>query len=337
MLNRKLEELINFVEEILQERQIKISINIEVEGGYKINESNFDENHFYNKINQAIKSFNINARIKPEFWKNQWEYESDFQVGKVNNVLQDYDKLLDNLNKIFAPQTPIFEPILYDWQQTEVGKSVHIPNSVQINLSLWKENQNLLVDKNFAYFLQNLLIENSINNLIFFIPNQAALDRIFVKDEYDLKEELSSPNNISGGNQGSVACYLELDKKNKPNTIDGVFNEDKNNWYERARIEFRLASSSLNYNIYLHTFFVMIIALEAVLKYQKNSQTKAIENSYEIPRAFAGDDLESVKSRYEKGNFFEEKIDSFKKYLNEEQFFFLDKNFELVKNSLDNL
>ena len=139
--------------------------------------------------------------------------------------------------------------VLYDWQKTEVKKSVHIPNSVQINLSLWKENQNLLVDKNFAYFLQNLLIENSINNLIFFIPNQTALDRIFVKDEYDLKEELSSPNNISGGNQGSVACYLELDKKNKPNTIDGVFNEDKNNWYERARIEFRLASSSLNYNL----------------------------------------------------------------------------------------
>ena len=84
---------------------------------------------------------------------------------------------------------------------------------------------------------------------------------------------------------------MELDKKNKPNTIEGVFNKDKNNWYKRARIEFRLASSSHDYNIYLHTFFVMIVALEAVLKYQKNNQTKAIENYYQIPRDFASDDL----------------------------------------------
>jgi hypothetical protein len=84
-------------------------------------------------------------------------------------------------------------------------------------------------------------IKKSIVILIFFIPNQAALDRIFVKDEYDLCEELSSPNNISGGNQGSIACYLELDKKNKPNTVDGFFNDEKNNWHEIARIEFRLA------------------------------------------------------------------------------------------------
>ena len=232
--------------------------------------------------------------------------------------MQDYDKLLNNLNKIFAPQTPIFQPILYDWQKTNTEKSVHIPNSVKINLSLWREDKNLLVDKNFAYFLQNLLIENSINNLIFFIPNQAALDRIFVKDEYDLCEELSSPNNISGGNQGSIAYYLELDKKNKPNIVDGFFNDEKNNWHERPRIEFRLASSSPNYNIYLHTFFVMIIALEAVLKYQQNNQTTAISNSYNIPRIFADDALDSLESRYEKGNFFEEKLNFFKENLNEE-------------------
>jgi len=42
------------------------------------NENNFDENHFYNKINQALKNLTISARIKPEFWANQWEYESDF-------------------------------------------------------------------------------------------------------------------------------------------------------------------------------------------------------------------------------------------------------------------
>ena len=335
-LNSKLKELINWIEDVLKEQQLRISINIEAEGGYKINENNFDENHFYNKINQEIKNLNISARIKPEFWSNQWEYESDFQVSNVNNVLQDYDKLLNNLNKIFAPQTPIFEPILYDWQKTNAGKSVHIPNSVQLNLSLWKNNKNLLVDKNFAYFLQNLLIENSIDNLIFFIPNQAALDRIFVKDEYDLCEELSSPNNISGGNQGSIACYLELDKKNKPNTVDGFFNDEKNNWQERARIEFRLASSSPNYNIYLHTFFVMIIALEATLRYKENNKTIPINNSYNIPRIFSDDALDSIESRYEKENFFKEKIDFFKKNLSEEQFLFLAKSFELAKNSLDN-
>ncbi len=336
MLNSELKEIINLVEEILKQRQLKISINIEAEGGYKINESNFDENNFYNKINQTIKSLNIKARIKPEFWKNQWEYESDFQVSNVNNVLQDYDKFLDNLNKIFAPQIPIFEPILYDWQKTEEGKSVHVPNSVQLNLSVWKENKNLLTDKNFAYFLQNLLIENSIKNLIFFIPNQAALDRIFVKDEYDLKEELSSPNNISGGNQGSIACYLELNKKNKPNTIDGFFNDDKSNWHERARIEFRLASATYDYDIYLHVFFVMIITLEAILKYQENNKILPNNNSYSIPRIFADDDLDSIKSRYENVDFFKEKINFFQKEINQQQFLLLNKVFLKVQNFLKN-
>ncbi len=111
---------------------------------------------------------------------------------------------------------------------------------------------------------------------------------------------------------------MELDKKNKPNIVDGFFNDEKNNWHERPRIEFRLASSSPNYNIYLHTFFVMIIALEAVLKYQQNNQTTAISNSYNIPRIFADDALDSVESRYEKGNFFEEKLNFFKENLNEE-------------------
>jgi len=334
MFNSKLKESNNWIEKTLKERQLKISINIEAEGGYRINESNFDENNFYNQTNQRIRNLNINARIKPEFWANQWEYESDFQISNVNKVLQDYDKFLDNLNEIFEPQTPIFEPILFDWQKTKEGKSVHIPNSVQLNLSLWKDNKNFLVDKDFACLLQNLLIENSINNLIFFIPNQAALDRIFLRNEYDLWEELSSPNDISGGNQGSIGCYLELNKKNQPNTKEGFFNEYKNNWHERARIEFRLASSSLNYNIYLHTFFVMIITFEAILTYQETSKNIPNNNSYNIPRVFADDGVDSLKLRFLKGNFFEEKLNFFKKYLNEEKLLFIDKNFQSIKASI---
>jgi hypothetical protein len=80
----------------------------------------------------------------------------------------------------------------------------------------------------------------------------------------------------------------------------------------------------------------MIIALEATLRYKENNKTIPINNSYNIPRIFYDDALDSIESRYENEIFFKEKIDFFKINLSEEQFLFLAKSFELIKNSLDN-
>ena len=53
-----------------------------------------------------------------------------------------------------------------------------------------KKGVNLLADKNFAYLLQNTLITNSIDNLLFFIPDQLSLDRLLVQNNFALTNEL---------------------------------------------------------------------------------------------------------------------------------------------------
>ena len=118
-----------------------------------------------------------------------------------------------------------------------------MPNAIQLNISLWKEGLNMLANKNFAFFLQNSLIKNSINNLIFFVPNQESLDRLFLKEDYGLQEKLMSPHDISGGNKGSIACYLEKNKKDLPNNLDINFDnlsykvlDHQYDWQKNSRI-----------------------------------------------------------------------------------------------------
>ncbi len=73
------------IDDILAKEDIKSSINIELEGVYldnkDLSKNDFDKNNFYEKANSNLKKLEIKGKLKPEFWKNQWEYESDFQIG----------------------------------------------------------------------------------------------------------------------------------------------------------------------------------------------------------------------------------------------------------------
>ncbi len=316
--NSKLLNVIVLIENYLELENIKPSINIELEGVYLDNE-NLSQNEFYQKANLQLKNLGIKAKLKPEFWHNQWEYESDFQIGNTAQTIDGYKKFLENIDAIFAPQIPKLQPINYDWQKVK-DLTIHIPNSTQINISLWNQGLNMLANKNYAFFLQNLLIENSINNLIFFIPNQENLDRLFLKEKYSLQDKLMSPNDISGGNQGSIACYLEKNKKNLPNDFD-ISADDLNyqilnrehKWQKNARIEFRLASASFEYNLELHILFVMLIVLESVISYQENQNYQATQNSYPIPEKFYHQEEDNVVMRYKNDSFFKNKIALFSK------------------------
>jgi len=340
--NPKLMKCILLIDNILEEKGIKSSINIELEGTYLDND-NLQKNNFYQKANNELKKLGIKGKLKPEFWKNQWEYESNFQIGNTIQTINGYQKFYHNTNKIFFPQIPNIQPISYNWQELD-GKLIHVPNAIQINISLWKKGFNMLSDKNFAFFLQNTLIRDSVNNLIFFIPNQKSLDRLFLKEDYDLKEKLMSPHEISGGTKGSIACYLEKDKKDLPNNLklncDNLhykIADHKYDWQKNARIEFRLASADLEYNLQLHIVFIMLAMLESLILYDEGKEYNQIKATYKVPRKFYDSELDNIITRYEDGLFLDKKTHLFSKKLQEKSFSQLIKILNQVKSELRNL
>jgi hypothetical protein len=330
------------VQNCLELKSTRPSINIELEGVYFDNQ-HLPKDEFYNKTNLQLHNFGIKAKLKPEFWNNQWEYESNLQIGNVNQTIDSYQKFLKNINQIFSPQIPKIEPISYNWQKLE-DRVIHIPNSIQINISLWKEGFNILANKNYAIFLQNLLIKNSIQNLIFFIPDQKSLDRLFLKEKYSLQDKLISPCDISGGRKGSIACYLEKNKKNLPNVLNIDFDNldykiagHQYTWQKNARIEFRLASASLDYNLELHILFVMIIALESLMLYKEDKNYEEAKNCYRPPAKFYHHRDDNIISRYKNGSFFKKKIAFFLKNEPKEELSKLAEQLRSIEIKMDNL
>lgn len=316
--NSRLLDSIILIENILEEKNIKTSINIELEGVY-LDDNNLQKDDFYQKVNSNLKKFEIKAKLKPEFWEKQWEYESDFQIGNTIQTIQNYQKFCKNINQIFYPQIPKIKPVNYKWCQLK-DKVIHLPNAVQINISLWKEGFNMLANKNFAFFLQNLLIKHSIDNLIFFLPNQESLDRLFLKEKYNLQDKLMSPSEISGGTKGSIAYYFEKNKKGLPNNLNLNFDDlnykisdQQSDFQKNSRIEFRLASASLEYNLQLHILFVMLVMLESIILYEEDIKYNRLRNVYELPKKFYHDKFDNIVSRYEAGLFFDKKINLFLK------------------------
>jgi hypothetical protein len=84
-------------------------------------------------------------------------------------------------------------------------------------------------------------------------------------------------------------------------------------WQKNARIEFRLASASLEYNLELHIFFVMLIVLESLISYQENQNYQATKNSYPIPEKFYHQEEDNIVLRYKNNSFFKNKITLFSK------------------------
>lgn len=327
------------IENILEEKNIKSSINIELEGTY-LDNNNLQKNNFYQKANNELKKLEIKGKLKPEFWKNQWEYESDFQIGNTIQTINNYQKFYKNINQIFFPQIPNIQPISYKWQELG-GKLIHVPNAVQINISLWEKGFNMLSDKNFAFFLQNSLMRDSVNNLIFFVPNQKSLDRLFLKKDYDLKEKLMSPHEISGGTKGSIACYLEKNKKDLPNHLKLNYDnlhykiaDHKYDWQKNSRIEFRLASADLEYNLQLHIIFIMLVILGSLILYEKGNIYNQLKTTYNIPRKFYDSELDNIITRYEDGLFLDKKTHLFSKKLQEKRFLQLIKILNQIKNEM---
>lgn len=296
----------------LDQQGYQVNLGIEVEGGF-IPATKEKTAIIYEKLNHRLQNLNIDSNFIAEFWKNQWEYKSNFKIGNFNDTVGDYKIFLDNINNIFYPHQVFLEPVLKGWDVAKVAgdafgnnkKEIHVPNSIQVNFSIWRNGKNLFSEKNFAFHIQNMLLIEAKDNLAFFIPDQESLDRIFLVEEFDLHEELSSPTNVSGGHTGSIALYQELNKKGKDNGYrDG---NSKDYWHRNARIEFRLASSSRKYCLDSHLSFILLVIFEAILTLDNQQSTTRDQNIYKIARSFySGED--NILSRYQKSEFLLRKI-----------------------------
>ncbi len=295
---------------ILAQQGYQVNLGIEVEGGF-IPRTKEKTTQIYRKLNENLSKMNINSNFIPEFWKNQWEYQSNFTENNFERVVADYKLFLQNIDDIFYPHQVFLEPILKGWdvvkdsddKSSKNQKEVHVPNSIQVNFSIWRNGKNLFSDKNFAFFIQNMLIFEAQDNLAFFIPDQESLDRIFLAAEFNLHEELSSPTDISGGHTGSIALYQELNKKGKPNGDQ----DSVGYWHQHARIEFRLASSSKKYCLDDHLSFVLLVVFEAIMTFDNKQEVIQDRSSYQIPRFYSSGD-DSLLSKYHRSNFLTKKI-----------------------------
>ena len=163
---------------------------------------------------------------------------------------------------------------------TNDTRSVHIPNAVQLNVSVLDRNgNNLIAEEGFGEYLQHCFLRTSLACCLLYLPEEAAFERLALKTRYGLAQELCSPVDISGGHQGSIALYKKLGKHNQNMGEEPLLYDRHNNilsvqqnWQKTARIEHRLGAASIHYNPFINVLYGLINVLDTVLAYEKSPQ-----------------------------------------------------------------
>jgi hypothetical protein len=254
----------------------------------------FDKTHPTNKIdfsliNKQLKQLNIDADLVPEYWKNQWEYVSQFNGQSPLKEAQNLASAIEKLPLLFQQQgikQTLIKPVVWSGDQGKVAdkchhvfinghRIVHIPNAVQINVSvLDKEGNNLVAEAAFGEYLQRCFMETSLSCCLLYLPEEEAFDRLSLKTRYGLSQELCSPNDISGGHQGSIALYQKIGKHNQAMGVETLLYDHNNqdlvtehNWQKTARIEHRLGASSRKYDPFVNVVFALLNIIDALNVY----------------------------------------------------------------------
>ncbi len=264
----------------------------------------------YTHLNHELKTKGILAELKPEFWACQWEYASHF-CGQTPVTEADHLAwFMAHHTALFAPYGESkLMPVFWHGEKHRYQPGfqffapnvhpVHVPNSVQINVSCSDaEGENLFAYEDLAEQVQHGLLALSGEVAALFLPEPDAFLRLTLRTDFALDSELSSPTVLSGGHQGSVALYRTHGKHNQalgavPYAYDA---EDKAlvtdyQWQKGARIEHRLGASSPYYCPYLNALFVLSVLYDALCGELENPpQTPSLPNQLDtaIARFLAG-------------------------------------------------
>ncbi|MFT5164624.1 MAG: hypothetical protein ACI9FJ_003231 [Alteromonadaceae bacterium] len=281
-------------------------VHFELEGGYRRANPAIDIN--YPAINQALKQLNILGSLKPEYWPNQWEYVSDFVGQTPLKEATDFaaaSRVLPRLLKQQGAAEVFIRPVLWsaDEGRLQPGcvnifstdkRPVHIPNAVQINISAEKAGRNSIPHQGFGEILQQRLLDTSYECCLLYLPENEAFERLQLKDNYDLDAELSSPHELSGGHQGSIALYKEVGKHNQLLGVNPLIFDHQHqmiastvDWHSLSRVEHRLGASSDRYNPFVNVVFALANLFEAIIEFEADEVSQqAEEPKYDpqIPR-----------------------------------------------------
>ena len=248
-------------------------------------EKQLGETHFA-AINSALLNAGIEGKLVSEYWHNQWEYVSLFAGQSPLKEAHNLARVIQLLPELFAQQGfehTLIKPVVWSGDKgqlamgsknifTNMQRAVHIPNAIQVNVSvLDRQGNNLVAQDNFGEVLQRCFLNTSLANSLIYMPEPDAFERLALKDKYGLAQELCSPTDISGGHQGSVALYKERGKHNQPMGMEVLLYDQHNealvseqNWQKTARVEHRLGSASTDYNPYVNVAYALANVVDAL-------------------------------------------------------------------------
>lgn len=288
------QQAIVLLDSYIRSLSYKPVIHFELEGCYVFESEHNNACLNFSAVNKTLKSMNIDGELVAEYWKNQWEYVSMFNgqspLKEANNLSFVIHHLPDILARQNVVQT-LIKPVVWSGDRGQLGancenvfstenRAVHIPNAVQINVSLLNETQqNLVAETAFGDYLQHAFLHSSLNCCLLYLPEEEAFERLQLKSRYGLDKELCSPDDISGGHQGSIALYKKVGKHNQAMGAKTLVLDQYNQalvneyqWQETARVEHRLGASSIHYCPYVNVVFALLNIIDALENFQLKSQ-----------------------------------------------------------------
>lgn len=297
-MNKTAIKAIQILQTYIEHLGFKPLIHFELEGCFQKNVDSALQPVDYSLLNKQLKALNIDGQVIPEYWSNQWEYISLFNGQTPLKEAQNLDLAIQKLPMLFALQgisKTMIKPVVWSGDSgklamgskdifTNEQRAVHIPNAIQMNISaLDKSGVNIIPSRNFGECLQQAFLRSSLPCCLLYLPEEEAYERLKLRDQYGLFDELCSPNDISGGHQGSIALYKKIGKHNQPMGEEALLYDQNNNvlvstfdWQKTARVEHRLGASSLHYNAYANVVFGLLNLIEALELYANNT-TENIE------------------------------------------------------------
>jgi len=263
----------------------------------------------FSLLNKQLAALNIDGQLVPEYWSNQWEYISLFNGQSPLKEAENLSLAIQKIPTLFALQginTTLIKPVVWSGDSRRLAKgskdiftheprAVHIPNAIQMNVSATDaQGENIIPKGKFGEILQQCFLRSSLPCSLLYLPEEEAFERLRLKDDYGLAEELCSPNDISGGHQGSIALYKKVGKHNQPMGEEPLLYDHNNkvvrsvfDWKKTARVEHRLGASSIYYNAYINVVFGLLNIVEALDIYMNNkrcTETLNNEGNSKLPR-----------------------------------------------------
>lgn len=246
----------------------------------------------FSRLDNELRNYAIPAQVKKEYWRGQWEYVSDMNGQsplQEAQYLHRAMKLLPLLMKQQGASGVFLDPVIWHGSQQRYAQgsnaifaeqtgTVHVPNAIQINVSVDDHNgNNLMPDSGIGEWLQYQLLQTSYANCLLYLPEADAYERLALRTVYGLDTELSSPWELSGGYQGSIALYKEKGKHDQPMGVKtlllGPDSEpliSEENWRETCRVEHRLGATSEKYDPFINVLFTLLNVITAIENWQEN-------------------------------------------------------------------